>query len=98
MKRLSEEELAAIEEQLPWPPSPKEPFNMDYGMDAPISNFEYLDDPKKPGTVVIPLDKRRYASMTEAKERMAALLEHRKLKSYYSFHTARYFVFWCLPK
>lgn len=81
-------------EQLP--PEQLDVYNELYGDEEPDDEFVYDIDP--PNRVVISLDKRQYASMTEAKARLAALLEHRKLKMYKSFHTARHFVFYCTPK
>ena len=58
---------------------------------------EHVYDADPPDKVVISLSNKQYASMTEAKARLAALLAHRKLRCYRDFKTARFFVFYCVP-
>lgn len=58
---------------------------------------EHVYDADPPNKVVISLDKKLYASLTEARARLGALLEHRKLRCYRDFKTARHFVFYCVP-
>lgn len=63
--------------------------------EEPASEHVYDADP--PNKVVISLSNKQYASMTEAKARLQALLTHRKLRCYRDFKTARHFVFYCVP-
>lgn len=58
---------------------------------------EHVYDADPPNKQVISLDKKLYASMTEARARLQALLYHRKLKCYREFKTARHYVFYCVP-
>lgn len=79
-------------------PYPREAFDMAQGHDMPLSDFAYDPEPKLPGTTVVPLCKKRYASMKEATERMKANLEHRGLVIYHRFATARHFVLYTKAK
>ncbi len=96
MRYHNYDELLAIEEQLPKSECPV--YHEGLGDKIPLEEHTYMEPVKRPNTVVIPLDKMYYASLTEARARLEALLEHRSLECYHTFQTARSFVFYCLPR
>ena len=97
-KPIPFDELLEIEEQLP--PDVGDTWNMDQEPLQKLPKPDYVYSPhgmKRPDTVVISLDKKLYANLDAARERMKELAPLRGVKVYHTFGTASHYVFYTLP-